>query len=394
MLKNFLQDNSIQNKTARTIYEFIYHYGPLTQGRLCEMTKLKRLKVTRILDELKEQSFIQKAGFDSSTGGRPPTVYKVNSKSGYIISIHITRTSTRITLFDILLKPLSEKFFHMTKVHTPLFVMKEIISTINSFMQSYQFNTDELLGIGVAAVGPFDRENGVILEPKQFLAKGWENLAIVDMIKEHFPVKVFLENAPSVTALGEYKYLQESHKNILFCLNGWLFACGIITDGKMVRLESGDASGYGHMIIEANGKQCLCGSRGCVVAYSSLRTILDQIKEKDISFYSQLKEAEGYIAIDKMMSLISKKKELNNIINDSAYYYGIGVASLQNIFQSSAVILGGPLVEYLPDYYEKTVQTAEKYISIGKDNVTFRKEKEKTTVEGAAMVVLNTYIGI
>lgn len=390
MLKKFLSDNSIQNNSARAVYEYIYFYGPITQARLCEMTKLKRLKVTRIIEELLENEYIQKAGYEKPSGGRPPLAYQINSKASYIVSIHITRTSTRITLFDLRLQALGEKYFHMTKMHTPIFVLKEIVASIHSFMEIYQFTVNELLGIGIAAVGPFDRDKGMILKPEQFLANGWEDVPIIKMVKEHFPVKILLENAPSVIALGEYQYLKNSHKNILFCLNGWVLACGIITDGNMVRLKSGDVSGYGHMIINTEDKEYSCGSKGYAVNYLSLRTILDQIRDTHPAIYKQLRDDEGYLSIGEMMNIVSSKEELNAIVDNSAYYYGISVASLSNIFQSSAVVLGGPLVQLIPGYYEKAVLTAEQYIR--DKNVIFRREEEKTAVEGAAMVVLNSYI--
>ncbi|MGJ9384155.1 ROK family transcriptional regulator [Salipaludibacillus sp. CF4.18] len=391
MLKNFLADDSIVNKSTKAIYEYIYQYGPITQAKLCEMTKLKRLKVARILDELLKKTYIEKAGYGKPSGGRPPLIYQVNARSGFIISVHITRISTRITLFDLFLNPLNETTFSMTKKHTPTVVLTNINATIQTFMKNHHFTSDELLGVGIATVGPLDGTTGVILNPEHFLASGWKNVPIVKMIQETHQVNVLLENATSMTALGEYKYLHNSHKNILHCFNSWVFVCGIITDGKIVKPEYGNATSYGHMVINPNGKTCSCGSRGCVSTYSTLQAILNNLKDNQPDLYNDLKDHEEFISIEEIIKRLVNKEQAQDVIKESAYYFGIGVANLINIFQSSAVVLGGPLVQSMPHYYEEAIQTAKQFIAYNKE-VTFSKQRDTSAVEGVAIAVLYSFM--
>lgn len=51
MIKDFLQDNSIQNRFLKTVYHFIYERGPVAKSEIVEKTKLNRSKVDRLIDD-------------------------------------------------------------------------------------------------------------------------------------------------------------------------------------------------------------------------------------------------------------------------------------------------------------------------------------------------------
>ena len=126
-----------------------------------------------------------------------------------------------------------------------------------------------MLGIGIGAIGPLDSEKGVILHSEPFLAHNWENLPIVDLIKSEIPCHGgSLIMPPIQSYLGSLKAIM-TYKNILNVTVGWTWGCGVILDGKLLKVESGDISGYGHMVINMDGKKCFCGKKGCMTAYTS-----------------------------------------------------------------------------------------------------------------------------
>jgi len=59
----------------------------------------------------------------------------------------------------------------------------------------------QLLGIGVGSTGPIDRERGRVQNP--YTLPTWENVSILDPLREHFKVPAVLENDADVAALGE-----------------------------------------------------------------------------------------------------------------------------------------------------------------------------------------------
>ena len=107
----------------------------------------------------------------------------------------------------------------------------------------------------------------------------------------------------------------------------------MILDGKLFKVESGDISGYGHMVINIDGKKCFCGKKGCMTAYSSLYAVLDRIKECSPAFYQS--KLENSSPIDQVRHIVSEKDvQTKQVIMESAKYIGVGETNLATVFRS------------------------------------------------------------
>ena len=389
MLYKFLQDESIQNLPLKIIYQYIYQHGLVSRADIIEHTNLNRGKVARSLIELLDYDYIQEVGHGDSEGGRPPTLYQINPISSYIIGIQITRFETRIELYDLNLNKLNENSIMMTAKHRPNVIMEEIKTTVTSFMNTHQIAVEKILGIGIGAIGPLDSEKGVILHSEPFLAHNWENLPIVDLIQSEFPVMVKLDNAANTIVLGESKS-NHDYKNILNVTVGWTWGCGVILDGKLFKVESGDISGYGHMVINIDGKKCFCGKKGCMTAYSSLYAVLDRIKECSPAFYHS--KLENSSPIDQVRHIVSEKDmQTKQVIMESAKYIGVGAANLATVFRSELVLVNGPLINPYPGYFEEIIYHASLNIS-DPTTIQFRKGNVQRGGLGAAGQIIDSFM--
>lgn len=389
MLYKFLQDETIQNLPLKLIYQYIYQHGLVSRADIIEHTNLNRGKVARSLKELLDYDYIQEVGYGDSEGGRPPALYQVNPISSYVIGIQITRFETRIELYDLMLNKLNEKLIMTTAKHRPQVVIEEIKATITSFMNTHQFAIEEILGIGIGAIGPLDSRTGVIQHSEPFLAHNWENLPIVEHIQREFPVMVKLENAANTIVLGESKS-NDAYQNILNVTLGWTWGCGVILDGKLFKVESGDISGYGHMVINIDGKKCFCGKKGCITAYTSLYAILDRIKERSPDFYQS--KLENASPIDQVQHIVSEQDAgTKQVIFESAKYIGVGIANLATVFRSELILVNGPLINPYPGYFEEIVDHVSLNIS-DPTMIQFKKGKIQSGSLGAAIQIIDHFM--
>lgn len=351
---------------------------------------LNRGKVARSLKELLDAHYIVEVGHGDSEGGRPPALYQINPLSSYIIGIQITRYSTKIFLYDLLLNPLRETTIAMTLKHTPERVIEEIKKTIRDYMTLDHFSLEQLLGIGIGAIGPLDPKRGVILHSEPFLANNWENIPIADEIQREFGVLTKLDNAANTIVLGENKQWPE-HKNILNMTIGWTIGCGVLLDNQLLQVDSGDSSGYGHIVIHVDGEKCYCGKKGCLTAYSSLYGILHRIKGCSQAFYhDKLENREPMEQIQNI--LFYKDPKVHKVIMDSAKYIGVAVANLATIFHSELVLVNGPLIDEYPGYFEEITN----HVSLNvhdSETTQFNKGNfhKGVGVTGAALQILNYY---
>jgi glucokinase len=103
------------------------------------------------------------------------------------------------------------------------------------------------------------------------------------------------------------------------------------------------------MVIDDEGPQCNCGNKGCWETLASGTALAREAryKIKEGAATSILKYADGDIekvnaeAIHEAAQ--AGDKLANELIAQTAYYFGVGLANLINIFNPEVIVIGGGL---------------------------------------------------
>lgn len=402
LLSDFLQDNSIKNNVLKKLYQLIHQQGPISKIDILKHLDLKQTTLTRMIDELLKKKYIFESGIGKSSGGRPPVLYEIDPICSYIIGVDISRIQTKVILVDLLFNQIDKATFLMTSENHPEATFSQISQIIQEFKQKHQFNINQLLGIGVGAVGPLDRKQGFILQPESFPSPNWINVPVVDTLHKSFPVKVVLENGANTAVLAEYFNNSLPYQNILYCISGAGTRCGVMINSQLVHIKQGDSSAYGHIIIDVDGRDCSCGKKGCLDAYVSFPAILKemimQLERGKISHFQWIKGNVEQITMDHVIKALKQGDQLaEEIVMESAYYYGIGIANMTNIIHPELVILNGSLVYEYPPYYEEVVKTALQHMyTPEKQGVTFSQGilKSDAAAIGAAILIFDSFFKI
>jgi predicted NBD/HSP70 family sugar kinase len=398
LLNEFLQDHSLKNSILKNLYHLIHEQGPISKVDISQKLNIKQTTLTRMIDELLNKKFIIESGIGKSSGGRPPTLYEINPTYNYIIGVDIARIHTKVVLVDLSFNQMDSIMFPMTSAEHPEATFAQIAKIIRQFMQKHHITLDQILGIGVGAVGPLDRKDGIILQPEAFPSPTWTNVPVVDILHKAFPTKVMVENGANTAVFAEY--FHSAYKNILYCISGAGIRCGVMANGHLVHSKQGDTSAYGHIIIDVEGRDCSCGKKGCLDSYVSFSAILKEIMsqtqkgiESDVTQWTN--GDLNSLTIDHVIKAMEQGDRLSKeIILKSAYYYGIGLANMVNILHPEVVILNGPLIYESPMYYEEVVKTTLKHIyATDKHSVTFGQGKLKSdaVAVGAANLVFHSF---
>lgn len=382
LLKDFLEDYSAKNKIKKDLYAFIQK-NPLTS----KVDFLKELNVpqttlTRMINELEEKRLIRVGGHGESNGGRPPVLYEVVPQMGFVVGIEISRTHVNLSLLNVKLELIDQTRFIMTRAHTPELTLNQVKRSLSKLLELHNINESLLLGIGIGAVGPINREEGIILNPEGFLAGGWQDVPIKKIIQDTFPVPVILNNGANTAALAEYE--DQVHKeSILYCISGYGVRFSYLNQGEFLNLKEGDTSSYGHIIIEPNGRQCVCGKKGCLNAYVTFDSILNRIKEinKDNNLATS--------TIDDLLDNLDHD-DIQSELLESAYYYGIAIANMINILHPRTVVLQGKLIYHSESYFNKVIDVAKTHLhSQSAENTVIKKSHlGKGTVSIGAAIQL------
>ena len=106
--------------------------------------------------------------------------------------------------------------------------------------------------VGISCGGPLDSEQGVIMSPPNL--PGWDDVHIVDYLKNHYGVPVALQNDANACAIAEWKFgAGRGCNNVVFMTFGTGLGAGLILDGKLYNGTNGNAGEVGHIRLERFG---------------------------------------------------------------------------------------------------------------------------------------------
>lgn len=223
-----------------------------------------------------------------------------------------------------------------------------------------------LIAIGVGAAGQIDRKAGVVVDAPNL---GVHNMNLASILGQQFNKPVSVGNDVEVAALGEYLYgAGQGYSNFVCMFVGTGIGSGIVQNGRMYTGLTGTAGEVGHMTIQAGGRICGCGARGCLEAYASrtaiTKAIMAEIHHGRSSVLAddaahQLKEGDTIIRSGMLAEAIKQKDELViEMVSEAAEYLGYSLGSIMNFYNPDCIILGGGVIEAIDLLFETAVHRA------------------------------------
>ena len=233
----------------------------------------------------------------------------------------------------------------------------------------------EKIGIGFPAANIVD---GVV-------KKYGQTVDLPSILFNEFGIPVYLKNDVKCSALCEKEYgnLIE-YNNCIFMTLGTGIGGAYFYKNELVTPNKYQGFEIGHMVIEAYGKQCKCGRKGCFEEYASMRAF-----RKEISDLFNLESINSF----KMFEIIESKektKEVNNVVEQYAEYLSIGLTNLINIFEPDAICIGGSFTYYAPIFMEKlNKKIRENFQGRSIPKIIIAKYENDAGIIGATMLKSN-----
>ena len=206
-----------------------------------------------------------------------------------------------------------------------------------------------ILGVGIGSPGPLNTKEGVIHFAPNF--PGWIEVPLIQILRDELNLPIFLENDANAAASGEWWLgAGKNVDNLVLLTLGTGIGGGIIIEGEVLHGAWDTAAEIGHMIIHEGGLTCGCGKQGCLEAYASatgvVKRTLAAIEKGEKTLLINLVENR---LEDITCELIFKTAEKGDslakwIVEETARYLGIGIASIVNIINPEMVILSGGMI--------------------------------------------------
>lgn len=232
---------------------------------------------------------------------------------------------------------------------------KEINQSIDKLARHLAQDADvpfsKIKGIGIGSAGSIDSDKGKVITSPNIPA--WRNYPLAKEVEKLTGKKTFIENDATVAVLGELWMGRGSkYKNWFMLTLGTGIGGGAIVEGQLLRGRNGVAAEFGHIPVDHKGKPCGCGSTGCFEQYASATALIALANEltakypsSKVTEYAKSRPLNAKVVCDEYKNGDALAKEA---VDTVAYYLGVGIAALANVFNPEAVIIGGGISRDLP----------------------------------------------
>ena len=242
--------------------------------------------------------------------------------------------------------------------------LKRMVNTIRQSVEDAEIDHGKLAGIGVGCPGPLDLDQGILKSAPNL---GWENVPIKETLESEFKCDVHVINDVDAGVYGEYRFgAGKNCRTAVGVFPGTGIGGGCVYDGKILRGTSTSCMEIGHMQVLPNGPLCGCGQRGCLEAVASRLVIASQAATAAFRGKAPILMENHGTDISRIRSgaikesIHSGDNVIDQIVRDAARYIGVAVANVIQLLAPDIIILGGGLVEALPDMLVKEVKKTAK----------------------------------
>ena len=207
---------------------------------------------------------------------------------------------------------------------------------------------DSIAAMGVAIPGLVNRQTDRVIAPRDLPATMVEDLH--GELMRATGLRVELENDANAAAYGEYKVgAGRGARNMFYMMIGNGIGGAIILDGKLWTGASGFAGEVGHITIDTEGIECICGNTGCLETVASAPSIVRRARERlnrdSTSSLSRLALNKTFTADDIAHQANDGDDFALMMIERTGKYIGTGVASVINLLNIELVVLGGGVMD-------------------------------------------------
>jgi glucokinase len=223
-------------------------------------------------------------------------------------------------------------------------IAADIAALCRSVCKKHGIALTDASHVGVGAPGCV--KNGCVLDASNL---GWHNEPLGACIEQALSLPCFVANDANAAALAEAVWGVGCGASSLVLLTlGTGVGGGIVLDGKIWEGFNGCASEPGHVIVEAEGRACTCGNRGCLEAYCSATAIIRESRRAMERCPDSImwRLSDGLDGVTGKTAFDAAKRgdlAARAIVDSFIRYLAIGIINIVNILQPEIIAIGGGL---------------------------------------------------
>jgi glucokinase len=238
--------------------------------------------------------------------------------------------------------------------------VERVIGAIREALEESGVAASDVAGIGVGCPGPLDLDEGVLIDAVNL---GWKEVKLKKILENEFGCPATIANDVDAGVYGEYRFgAGRGAHCLLGVFPGTGIGGGLVYRGQIFRGRKQSCMEIGHMPLFPFGPRDGTGSVGTLEAYASRLAIAASAAQAAYRGQApNLMKAAGTNLSDIRSGTIADSikagdKAVERAVTDAADMIGIAIGGIINLLTPDIIVLGGGLVEAMPDLFTSAVK--------------------------------------
>jgi predicted NBD/HSP70 family sugar kinase len=319
----------------------------MSRAEICGATGLSQPAVSSLTRRLLATGALAEVGArPSSGGGRRERELALNPDFVWVVGVDVSLYQLTVTLTDF--TGAVRRTCHAPLI-TPMrkaALIKRLVKDVRACLAEAGDSavTARLAGVGIALPGFIDSIGDEVHWSAVFETGGATVVrGLSEAIGRQLGVPVFVENDANIRALAEQWFgLAGRLSNVAVITLEQGLGLGLVINGELYRGRAGLAAELAHVQVEAGGRQCHCGKRGCLEAYVSHYAVVQQGQEAGLVPRGELPPQAIDAAYEKLVRIAKggNSKALA-IFERQGRQLGSWIGNVVNLLAPQLVILDG-----------------------------------------------------
>ncbi|GAA4177252.1 ROK family transcriptional regulator [Gryllotalpicola koreensis] len=348
------------------VLQHLFHTGAMSRADLARESGLTRVTVGDLVGELQGEGVVHELGQrPGARPGKPATLVEIDADAFHIAAIDLSPGDAFVGVVTNLRGEVLHRVAQPLTGATGEAAIEKVLVLVAALIGAAG---SRLLGIGVGTPGIVDAAGIVVQAPNL----GWYDLDLGARIRRAFDYPVHVANDANAAALGIRTFDADAGDTLLVVRVEHGVGAGLVIGGGLVQGEQFAAGEIGHVVVDENGPECVCGRRGCL---------------------------EAIIAAPQLKQRIADAGEggAQRVLTDAGRALGLALSPVVGILNLTLVVLSGPAELVGGAFIDAARQTiGARTMSALSSGLELRTATgdEDLVLMGAAVLVLQGELGV
>ncbi|MEU5921383.1 ROK family transcriptional regulator [Streptomyces sp. NPDC047141] len=332
--------SGVRRHNLSLVLRTVHEAGETTRAAVAARVGLTRPAVSSLVEQLLDLGFlVEKGKTFSGQAGRPGTVLTPADTGPAGLGVEINVDYVTVRVVDLT---------GTDRVHRTERLDNRDARAADVLARAARIAAaalDEAAGAGLAAAGAGLALPGLVRDGtvRQAPNLGWNEVPAEALFGKALAARrpataglpLTSDNEANMAALAELWSGSLGEIRTFLHVTGEIGVGGaIVVHGELLRGAHGFAGEIGHLVVDAGGPRCRCGSRGCLEQYAGQAALLASADARDVPDLARRAEAgEGHVL---------------TALAEAGRMLGRALSGAVNLLDPEAVVLGGSYPRLMP----------------------------------------------